>query len=79
MSDHWRSGALCRHFSSMPWLVEPDRRSSGSEASMRAVCRACPVRPACEAYVERYGIISGFWAGRDRTPDEQAANQGGAA
>jgi hypothetical protein len=79
MSDDWRSEALCRQFSSMPWLVEPDRRSLSSKASMRVVCRACPVRSECEAYVERYAIISGFWAGRDRTPDTQATSRGGAA
>jgi hypothetical protein len=79
MSDHWRSEALCRHFSAMPWLEDPEDRSWSVEAAMEAVCRACPVRPDCETYVTRYGIVSGFWAGRDRTPDAEATSHGGAA
>jgi hypothetical protein len=79
MGDDWRSGALCRHFLGMPWLAEPEDLSPSSEAALRAVCMACPVQSDCEAYVERYGIVSGFWAGRDRTPDAQATTRGGAA
>ena len=78
MSSGWRHQALCAAFSGLPWIAEPEDCSSAAERAMQCVCGACPVRAECEAYVDRAGIVSGFWAGRDRTAVE-LSETGGAA
>jgi hypothetical protein len=46
---------------------------------MRVVCAGCGAFTDCEEYVERYGIVSGFWAGRERTSITDSSERGGAA
>jgi hypothetical protein len=79
MSEPWMTGALCAWFPSDQWIVEPEDRSAAAEAALRAVCRACRVRVDCEAFVSREGIVSGFWAGLDRSPQDEPARADGAA
>ena len=79
MSEPWMTEALCSWFPTDQWIVEPADRSAASEAALGAVCRACAVRADCEAYVGRAGIVSGFWAGLDRSPHEAPARADGAA
>ena len=74
----WRAGALCRAFPGLPWIVEPHDRSGAATRALEAVCAACPVLPDCGEYVDSRQITSGFWAGRDRTPDTEL-ERGGAA
>ena len=64
----WHGEALCRLFSNLPWIEEPERVTDSAAASMGVVCDVCPVRRACEDYVADHEVLSGFWAGRDRTP-----------
>ena len=47
--------------------------------AMRTVCDACPVERECAAFVQTEGIVSGFWAGRARTPSGSGAGTGDAA
>jgi hypothetical protein len=79
MSEPWMAEALCAFFPSDQWIVEPEDRSAAAEAALGAVCRACGVRVDCEAYVVREGIVSGFWAGLDRSPQDEPARADGAA
>ena len=79
MSEPWMTEALCSWFPIVQWIVEPADRSTASEAALGAVCRACSVRADCEAFVGRAGIVSGFWAGLDRSPVEASARADGAA
>lgn len=67
----WMDRALCASFHSMPWIGEPEDRSTATTRAMAAVCSACPVEDECARYVEAGLITSGFWAGRDRTPETQ--------
>lgn len=82
MNESWRLRALCRSFrySDLPWIAEPEDMSIGAVITMELVCAACPVRAACEAFVESHEITSGFYAGKDRTPGhyrEQLRHRGG--
>lgn len=79
MDELWKRAAQCSLVPELPWIAEPQNRSEVAEAMMRGVCRACSARADCEAYVERTGVVSGFWAGRDRTPRPEASEEGGAA
>ena len=79
MDLDWMDAALCRHFPGQPWIAEPEARSTASEAAMGAVCQSCAVFERCQKYVDRVGIVSGFWAGSDRTPADSASDVGGAA
>jgi hypothetical protein len=79
MSEQWMAEALCSWFPSDQWIVEPEDRSAASEEALRAVCRACRVEVDCEAYVAREGIVSGFWAGLDRSPQDEPVRADGAA
>lgn len=79
MDEHWMTQALCRHFPQMPWIVEPEQRPRTAVAAMSAGCLACAVRSDCESFVDRKQIVSGFWAGADRTPEAHASRSGGAA
>lgn len=79
MSGNWRASALCALFPELPWIAEPQDRSEAAEAALRSVCGGCPVRLECTSYVERAGIVSGFWAGQDRTPASDVSRSGGAA
>jgi hypothetical protein len=79
MPEPWMTVALCAWSPSDQWIVEPENRSAASQAALGAVCRACRVEVACEAYVAREGIVSGFWAGLDRSPQEEPARADGAA
>lgn len=74
----WISRALCAHFSSLPWIAEPDQRGPAAERSMRLVCDICPALDECRTYVHTHMVTSGFWAGEDRTPVE-SDSAGGAA
>ena len=79
MSGQWMTEALCAWVPSDQWIVEPENRSAASLAALGAVCRACRVQVDCEACVAREGIVSGFWAGLDRSPQDEAARADGAA
>lgn len=79
MGAAWKDEALCGRFPDLPWIAEPQDCSRASRAAMRVVCSACPVQAECEAYVDRMGILGGFWAGQDRTPAAEASQSGGAA
>ena len=79
MSEPWMAWARYSWFPTVQWIVEPADRSAASEAALGAVCRACSVRADCEAFVGRAGIVSGFWAGLDRSPHEAPARADGAA
>jgi len=79
MTESWMSEALCRHFPTPTWIVEPEGRTPASTAALTAVCLSCPVRPACAGYVLRKGIVSGFWAGTDRSPSKVIDRADGAA
>lgn len=35
---------------------------------MWSLCRSCPVRVECSAYVAQEGVCSGWWAGTNRDP-----------
>lgn len=61
----WMRRAACRTRTALPWTADgfSHPRVHGVAAQMRAVCGSCPVRRSCEAYVERAGVTSGFWAG----------------
>lgn len=64
----WMRLALCSLFPTLPWLVEPQRRSPAAAGSMGLVCRLCPVHEACERFATETAVSSGFWAGADRGP-----------
>lgn len=70
----WMARALCASFPAMPWIAEPEDRSVATERAMAAVCTACPVQRACADYVETRGVTAGFWAGCDRTPDDDVSD-----
>jgi hypothetical protein len=79
MLPRWMSAALCAQFPDLLWIAEPDRTSHAARTSMRLVCCLCPVQAECRAYVEERGIVSGFWAGSDRSPTAHAEREDGAA
>lgn len=79
MSHAWMRSALCRCFPDLPWIEEPHRRSRAGEVVLESVCGACSVHSECRAYVERVDIVSGYWAGEDRTPPSELSDSGGAA
>ena len=79
MSEPWMAWALCSWFPSDQWIVEPADRSAASQEALGAFCRACAVQADCEAYVGRAAIVSGFWAGLDRSAHEAADRADGAA
>ena len=79
MNVEWQLEALCALFPDLPWITEPSERPQAAVAAMTTVCAACPVYAACESYVVRTGIVSGFWAGEDRTPSSGLSSSGGAA
>lgn len=65
MSEWWRSLALCRVFSELPWIAESEARSSAATCAMQAVCLSCPVFEHCADYAADRDVTSGFWAGRE--------------
>jgi Transcription factor WhiB len=67
MTETWRSLALCREFSALPWIEQACGRTEAATCAMKAVCSACPVLADCAAYADRRGLTAGFWAGRERT------------
>ena len=77
--EDWMDLSLCRRFPALPWIAEPGGCKPAVTSAMGAVCLACTVRLECESFVGREGIISGFWAGQDRTPESEESSQGGAA
>ena len=79
MVPFWMSQGLCGTFASLPWIAESEARSPAATAAMELVCHLCPVRVECEKYVDSTHVVSGFWAGRDRTPDSVDARRDGAA
>ena len=79
MHSDWRAHTLCRHFPRLPWIAEPEDQAGGAVRAMTVVCLACPVTQRCAQYVVEAGIVSGFWAGRDRTPTHVERGQGGVA
>jgi len=79
MDSDWRAHALCPHFPRLPWINEPEDQAVAAVRAMTVVCLACPVTERCARYVVEAGIVSGFWAGRDRTPTPVELGQGGVA
>jgi len=79
MDSDWRAHALCSHFPGLPWIAEPEDQAVAAVRGMTVVCLACPVTERCARYVVEAEIVSGFWAGSDRTPTRAAHNAGGAA
>lgn len=73
MSEDWRDLALCRRFPDLPWIAEPQDRSQGAQRAMSAVCGACPVAAECADFAARHRVTSAFYAGRDRTPEDDTA------
>ena len=69
----WAAAATCKQSRPDELFVR-----GAEQHKAKTVCGACPVRVECEAYVDRAGIVSGFWAGRDRTPVD-LTETGGAA
>jgi hypothetical protein len=79
MVPEWMSSALCATFPHLLWIAEPENTSDAARASMRLICGLCPVAAECRSSVEETSVVSGFWAGRDRTPQLQAEMTEGAA
>ena len=75
----WMSEALCAAFVNLPWIAEPEDSSASARRSMGLVCDLCPVRSECSEYVRDEHIVSGFWAGADRSEQDPWSRSGGAA
>lgn len=68
MSIEWRDQALCLRFADLPWITDPQHRSISAVRAMEGVCGACPVILDCDDFARSHRITSGFYAGKDRTP-----------
>lgn len=70
--EAWMAYSGCAAEPDLPWILPPKDVRSTDASLMRLVCRECPVRDRCIAFVERKSITSGFWAGafRDSDPDD---------
>lgn len=79
MDSDWPANSLCQHFPSLPWIAEPEDQLVSAVRAMTVVCLACPVTEQCARYVVEAEIVSGFWAGRDRTPTSVDRSHGGVA
>jgi hypothetical protein len=75
----WMRHALCTAFPTLPWIRDAEQVSPAARTSMDLVCRLCPVVDACEAYVRRQAVVSGFWAGEDRDQVGHLEHTDGAA
>lgn len=68
----WMREAACHDEPGLPWIGPPHDDWSlltdpiTDSARMRQICDRCPVRTACEAFVEEADVTAGFWAGRWR-------------
>lgn len=68
MAASWQCAALCQSYPDFPWISDADRVTPVETVLMETVCAACPVVFECGDYADCEGVVSGFWAGRDRTP-----------
>lgn len=69
----WTVEAACARpeNSGLPWIADAGDASPREIADMAGVCRSCPVRLACGAYVALGRgtddeITAAFWAGKQR-------------
>lgn len=65
-NSDWMGHAWCARVPNLPWLTDTDQLPRRLVEQMAAICRACPVRDQCAAYVEVAEVSGGFWAGSDR-------------
>ena len=63
----WMAHGECLNWPQLGWVKDHNQVGLGEESTMRVVCAHCPVRAACEDFVDKAGITGGFWAGRHRT------------
>lgn len=66
----WAKRAACQGHDPEDWM---DDRPGRPTAAVRAVCSACPVRPACLAHALAYDEPWGMWGGL--TARERAAHR----
>ena len=63
----WRVDASCRSTHAAlffaPSTVEPTQERRTREAHARALCRSCPVQPACRDYALDVQEPHGIWGG----------------
>lgn len=62
----WMSEAACRRYPKLGWVTDTILLGLGERSTMAVICERCPVRTACEQYVQDKQITGGFWAGQDR-------------
>lgn len=60
-----RQGA-CGTRPDLPWLTDTQDLTKAAVRDLARVCRRCPVRVLCAAYVVEHDIVGGYWAGQDR-------------
>jgi|JI102314A2RNA_FD_contig_31_9505283_length_2105_multi_3_in_0_out_0_2 hypothetical protein len=68
-SVSWQALGSCGARAELPWTAEPDQVGPWDAESMRSLCRACPARAECAAYVAQADVCAGWWAGTNRDPD----------
>jgi hypothetical protein len=62
----WMDRAACVDAPGLPWLAEPDETFLDERLAMTATCAGCRVLSECADYLERAGVVGGFWAGQHR-------------
>lgn len=73
LDTRWMADALCARFWGMPWTES--RIPALMAELMTETCAACPVRDACERFVQDAEITAGWWAGasrNDRRPGDSS-------
>ena len=65
LDTRWMADAACARFWGMPW-TESGRIPALMVELMAETCAACPVRDACEWFVQDAEITAGWWAGASR-------------
>lgn len=70
MKTNWMREAAYRRIPDLPWTAEPGTAPVMLGELMADVCRVCPVRAECAAFVDVEDIAGGYWTGHHREVPE---------
>lgn len=77
--DSWQTRAACRGPGAdaffPPTQLERKEDRLARERSAKAICRSCPVRPACLEYAIAIREPHGVWGGLSETERKQLLDQ----